>query len=69
MNFSMPPDRTISRKAMIGRKKDKHGLRNLFCTHANRSEKYFLLMIGNAHRPKCFQKKFDSERGFQYEND
>lgn len=66
LNYAMPPDRTISKKPMPGRKKDKRRLTLLVCCNASGTEKYPILFIGNSKQPRCFKKKSAAELGFDY---
>lgn len=66
LNYAMPPDQTISQTALPGRKKDKKRLTLLVCSNATGSEKFPLLFIGKANKPRCFNKKSGAELGFDY---
>lgn len=66
LNYAMPPDRTISQAAQPGRKKDKKRLTLLVCANATGTEKFPLLYIGNAKKPRCFKKKTGADLGFDY---
>lgn len=66
LNYCMPPDRTISAHPLPGRKKDKKRLTVLVCANASGSEKFPLMIIGNAQRPRCFRKLSGAQHGFDY---
>lgn len=64
--YSMPPERSISRERLPGRKKAKERITFMPCANADGSEKLELMVIGKARNPRCFQKKSGQELGFDY---
>lgn len=66
VNYCMPPDTTICQSPIRGRKKVKKRLTLLVCANTTGSEKFPLMFIGNAMRPRCFKKKSGRELGFDY---
>lgn len=68
LNYSMPPDRTISERPMPGRKKCKDRLTFLFCANALGTERMPPMIIGKAKKPRAFNKKTGQQLGFDYWN-
>ena len=64
----MPPDRGLSNKQHSGLKGKKTRLTYLLTTNANGTTKLPPLIIGKAHKPRCFQNKTGSKLGFNYRN-
>lgn len=66
LNYDMPPDRTISQTAFQGQKKDKERLTLLFRSNASGTEKFPLLDIGNAEKPRCSKMRSGTELEFDH---
>ena len=64
--YQMLPDRTISHAPLPGRKKAKVRLNLLVCSKASGIEKFPLMIIGQARKPRAFKGKTGQELGFDY---
>uniref|UniRef100_H3GYN9 HTH CENPB-type domain-containing protein n=1 Tax=Phytophthora ramorum TaxID=164328 RepID=H3GYN9_PHYRM len=62
--FSMPPDRTLARKRLAGRKKDKKRLTIAFTCNADGSETLPPLFIGKSKKPRAFKKNTAAELNY-----
>lgn len=54
MNYSMPPDQTISITDMPNQKKHKRHLTLLVFSNESVCENYLQLIIGKGKQPRCF---------------
>eukprot|EP00171_Calliarthron_tuberculosum_P003734 IDg3734t1 len=66
--YQLAPTPTIAGGPMPGRKKQKSRLTYLACCNANSSEKFPLMVIGKAKKPRAFRGKTGQELGFDYYN-
>jgi len=64
--FRQPPSWTLSNKPVSSFKKEKHRLTFLACCNSNGSEKFPLMIIGNAERPRPFKKKYGRVLGLDW---
>ena len=65
---SMPPDRGVASKQMLGKKGNKFRITVMFLTNSLGTEKWPIFYIGKWKFPRCFGKKGPNERGFYYRN-
>ena len=64
-NYAMPPNRSNSRAAHHGRKKNKTRITLLCYTNANGTKSFQLCIIGTARPPRCFRNKSAAEHGLE----
>lgn len=64
--YRQPPGWSLSAKAAPGFKKDKTRMSFLACCNSDGSEKFPLMIIGNALRPRPFHGKYGHDLGFDY---
>lgn len=64
--YKLSPDRTVAQSRPLGRKKMKDRITVLVCANANGSEKFELMFIGTAAKPRPFKKKSGKEHGLDY---
>ena len=62
----MAPTSTIAVEMLPVRKKEKQRFTVLACANADGSEKFDLMIIGNANKPRAFNKRTGFELGFDY---
>jgi hypothetical protein len=66
--YKMVPNRTLALAGGAGMKCEKKRLTYVLCANMDGSDKRTPLVVGNAERPRCFEKRYASELGFYYEN-
>lgn len=59
----MAPTTKVASERLPGRKKEKQRITVLACENSEGSEKYELMIIGNAHKPRAFRKRTGSDQG------
>lgn len=64
--YRQPPGWTLSKTPVSGHKQDKTRITCLACCNWDGSEKFPLMVIGRANRPRPFGKKSGQELGFDY---
>eukprot|EP00171_Calliarthron_tuberculosum_P002433 IDg2433t1 len=64
--YKLAPDSTVATARPLGRKKMKDRITVLVCANADGSEKFELMFIGTALRPRPFKKKYGKEYGLDY---
>lgn len=64
--YKLAPDRTVSLQRPLGRKKSKDRITVLVCANSDGTEKYELMFIGTALRPRPFKKKSGQDYGLDY---
>jgi hypothetical protein len=64
--YNMPPDTTIAQQAIGGHKKNKTRLTIAFTCNADGTDRFQPLFIGQAAKPRCFNKRIGKELGFLY---
>ena len=62
----MAPDKPIAERPLSGRKKDKTRITYLACANADGSERFPLMVVGKAERPRPFKKRYEHQLGFDY---
>ncbi|KDQ32381.1 hypothetical protein PLEOSDRAFT_154560 [Pleurotus ostreatus PC15] len=66
--YAMPPDRGLRDKPSAGVKGNKKQLTYALTVNTSGSEKHTPLVIGQAAKPRAFQKKTGAQLGFYYRN-
>lgn len=66
--YCMAPDRTIALKQLEGYSKQKVRITCLPCCNASGTDKFEMMIVGKAFRPRAFQNKSGRELGFDYHN-
>lgn len=64
--YMMAPTQTIGGGQIYGSKKQKQRMKCLPRANADVAEKFPMLVIGNAHKPRCFKNKTGAENRFNY---
>ena len=64
--YRQPPGWTFSAASVRGFKKDKSRLTFLACCNSTGSERFPLMVIGRAQRPRAFKGKYGAELGIDY---
>ena len=64
--YCMAPSKTISQRQIEGSKKDKTRLTVAFTCNADGSDKLEPLFLGHSERPRCFNKRYGRDLGFNY---
>lgn len=64
--YRQPPTWSLSNTSVTGFKKEKSRLTFLACCNNDGSEKFPLMIIGNAERPRPFNRKYGRELGLDY---
>lgn len=68
LSYRMPRDQTVATRELLGRKKAKERFTFLVCSNADGTDKYELMIIGTAWKPRPFKKRSGHEPGFDYHN-
>jgi DDE superfamily endonuclease/Tc5 transposase DNA-binding domain len=64
--YNLAPDKTIAQRQIEGSKKDKTRLTIALTCNATGTDRFELLFLGHAVKPRCFNKKSGREHGFYY---
>jgi hypothetical protein len=64
--YNLAPDKTIARRQIEGAKKDKIRLTIALTCNTTGTDRFELLILGHAEKPRCFKKKTARELGFYY---
>ena len=64
--YNLAPDKTIAQRQIEGAKKNKTRLTIALTTNVTGTDRFELLFLGHAEKPRCFKKKSGREHEFYY---